>query len=72
MMKIDDVPHSSPVSEKLNEIRTASLRAKGVVIQLLSFSRKSDTSSDTSKEQQFFSLQSGRAFANYANFPWWV
>lgn len=42
-LAIVDIPESSRVSEKLNEIRTASLRAKEVIRQLLSFSRKSDT-----------------------------
>ena len=39
-LAIDDTPHGSPVKTNLSEIKTASLRARDVVRQLLSFSRK--------------------------------
>jgi CheY-like chemotaxis protein len=38
----DDVPEWHPAASNLDEIRTASLRARDVVKQLLSFSRKTD------------------------------
>lgn len=38
----DDVPDFNPAKENLEEIRLASIRAKEVVQQLLSFSRKTD------------------------------
>ncbi len=38
---MDDIPSWNPIHESLSEIRTASLRGKDVVKQLLSFSRKS-------------------------------
>jgi nitrogen-specific signal transduction histidine kinase/ActR/RegA family two-component response regulator len=38
----DEVPHSNPACEFLKEIRTASVRAKTMVSQLLAFSRKAD------------------------------
>jgi len=41
-LAMDDVPKWHPVKFNLNEIRTASLRARDVVKQLLSFSRKTD------------------------------
>ena len=40
-MALDDVPDWNPASEFLKEIHLASLRAKDVIRQLLSFSRKS-------------------------------
>ena len=39
---MDDMPDWHPAKSNLNEIRTASLRARDVVKQLLSFSRKTD------------------------------
>lgn len=39
-LALDDTPSWSPVSDHIREIKTASLRAKDVVRQLLSFSRK--------------------------------
>jgi PAS domain S-box-containing protein len=39
-LAIDDIPESSPARFNLKEIRTASIRAKDVVRQLLNFSRK--------------------------------
>ena len=41
-LAMDDVPKWHPAKINLNEIRTASLRARDVVKQLLSFSRKTD------------------------------
>jgi PAS domain S-box-containing protein len=41
-MAMDDVPELHPAKLNLNEIRTASLRARDVVKQLLSFGRKTD------------------------------
>jgi PAS domain S-box-containing protein len=41
-LAIDDIPKSSPARINLKEIRTASMRAKDVVRQLLNFSRKAD------------------------------
>jgi PAS domain S-box-containing protein len=41
-LAIDDIPESSPARLNLKEIRTASMRAKDVVKQLLNFSRKAD------------------------------
>jgi PAS domain S-box-containing protein len=41
-LAMDDVPKWHPAKFNLNEIRTASLRARDVVKQLLSFSRKTD------------------------------
>lgn len=41
-MAMDDVPELHPTKFHLNEIRTASLRARDVVKQLLSFGRKTD------------------------------
>jgi PAS domain S-box-containing protein len=41
-LAIDDIPESSPARFNLKEIRTASMRAKDVVRQLLNFSRKAD------------------------------
>ncbi|HSQ85523.1 MAG TPA: PAS domain S-box protein [Desulfobacterales bacterium] len=41
-LAMDDVPKWHPAKLNLNEIRTASLRARDVVKQLLSFSRKTD------------------------------
>ena len=41
-MAMDDVPELHPAKFNLNEIRTASLRARDVVKQLLSFGRKTD------------------------------
>ncbi|MBT3185535.1 MAG: PAS domain S-box protein [Nitrospina sp.] len=38
----DDVPDENPATENLEEIRHASIRAKDMVRQLLSFSRKAD------------------------------
>jgi CheY-like chemotaxis protein len=38
----DDIPDLNPAAENLEEIRRASIRAKDMVRQLLSFSRKSD------------------------------
>ena len=38
----DDIPDLNPAAENLEEIRRASIRAKEMVRQLLSFSRKSD------------------------------
>ncbi len=42
-LAIDDVPEGSPAKECLNEIRSASLRAKDMVQQILNFARKSLT-----------------------------
>ncbi|MBU0769060.1 MAG: response regulator, partial [Proteobacteria bacterium] len=41
-LAVDDVPELNPARRKLEEIRKASLRAKDVVRQLLSFARKSE------------------------------
>ncbi len=41
-LAMDDMPEWHPAKFSLNEIRTASLRARDVVKQLLSFSRKTD------------------------------
>lgn len=41
-LAIDDVPEWNPASQNLDEIKKACLRAKDVVQQLLSFSRKSE------------------------------
>ncbi len=41
-LAMDDMPEWHPAKSNLNEIRTASLRARDVVKQLLSFSRKTD------------------------------
>jgi signal transduction histidine kinase len=41
-MAIEDVPEWNPARLNLEEIKTASLRAKDVVLQLLSFARKTD------------------------------
>jgi PAS domain S-box-containing protein len=41
----DDVPDGNPATENLEEIRLASIRAKDMVQQLLSFSRKTDEES---------------------------
>lgn len=41
-LAMDDMPKWHPAKYNLNEIRTASLRARDVVKQLLSFSRKTD------------------------------
>ncbi len=41
-LAMDDMPEWHPAKFNLNEIRTASLRARDVVKQLLSFSRKTD------------------------------
>jgi CheY-like chemotaxis protein len=41
-LAIDDVPEWNPARLNLEEVRTASLRAKDVVRQLLSFARKTD------------------------------
>ena len=41
----DDVPDSNPASQSLKEIRKASIRAKGMIKQLLTFSRKTDEES---------------------------
>ena len=41
-LAMDDMPEWHPAKSNLNEIRTASLRARDVVRQLLSFSRKTD------------------------------
>ena len=41
-LAMDDTPEWHPAKSNLNEIRTASLRARDVVKQLLSFSRKTD------------------------------
>ena len=41
-LAMDDLPEWHPAKSNFNEIRTASLRARDVVKQLLSFSRKSD------------------------------
>ncbi len=41
-LAIDDIPKWSPAHESLLEIKTAGLRAKDVVRQLLNFSRKSE------------------------------
>ncbi len=40
-LALDDVPHWNPASESLKEIKTASMRAKDVVRQILAFARKS-------------------------------
>ena len=41
-LAMDDLPEWHPAKDNINEIRTASLRARDVVKQLLSFSRKTD------------------------------
>jgi signal transduction histidine kinase/ActR/RegA family two-component response regulator len=41
-LAINDIPQVNPVAQNLKEIRTASLRAKEVIRQLLSFSRKTE------------------------------
>jgi signal transduction histidine kinase/ActR/RegA family two-component response regulator len=41
-LAINDIAPSNPVAQNLKEIRTASLRAKEVIRQLLSFSRKTE------------------------------
>ncbi len=41
-LAMDDVPEWHPVRNNLEQVKTASLRAKDVIRQLLSFSRKSD------------------------------
>lgn len=41
-LAMDDVPHWNPATLNLEEIKKACLRAKDVVTQILSFSRKSD------------------------------
>ena len=41
-LAMEDVPEWHPVKDNINEIRTASLRARDVVRQLLSFGRKTD------------------------------
>ncbi len=41
-LALDDMPVSNPVYQSLEEIKTASMRASGVVRQLLNFSKKSD------------------------------
>jgi PAS domain S-box-containing protein len=41
-LAVDDIPESNPAKYNLEEIRTASLRAKEVVHQLLSFARKTN------------------------------
>ena len=42
-LAMDDVPEWNPASRNLDEARKACLRAKGLVKQILSFSRKSET-----------------------------
>ncbi len=42
-MAIDDVPEWNPAGENLKEIRTASLRARDIIRQIMSFSRKTQT-----------------------------
>jgi len=41
-LALEDIPEWNPVHESLEEIKSASLRASGVVKQLLNFSRKTD------------------------------
>ncbi len=41
-LALDDLPDWNPAYDNINEIKTASLRAKDVVRQLLSFSRKTE------------------------------
>jgi len=41
-LALEDIPEWNPVHESLKEIKSASLRAAGVVKQLLNFSRKTD------------------------------
>ncbi len=41
-LALSDIPEWSPANDSLNEIKTASIRAKEVVRQLLSFSRKAE------------------------------
>jgi signal transduction histidine kinase/HAMP domain-containing protein len=41
-LAINDLPKSDPLAQNLDEIRTASLRARDVIRQLLSFSRKAE------------------------------
>jgi len=41
-LAMDDLPEWHPIKDNINEIRTASLRARDVVKQLLSFGRKTD------------------------------
>jgi len=48
-LAIDDVPDWNPARQNLNEIKTASLRARDVVRQLLSFSRKTEQEKRPSK-----------------------
>ena len=50
-LAMDDIPHAHPARKNLQEIFTATLRAKEIVKQLLSFSRK------TEQEKQIVSLQ---------------
>ena len=52
-MLMDDLPADSPVREKAAEILTAGRRARELVNQILTFSRKSDTEPDTLKLQPF-------------------
>jgi len=42
-MAMEDIPENSTARETLDEVRKASMRAKGMIKQLLSFSRKSDS-----------------------------
>ena len=48
-LAMDDMPEWHPAKFNLNEIRTASLRARDVVKQLLSFSRKTDPKQQPAK-----------------------
>ncbi len=41
-MALEDIPEWNPVHESIEEIKSASLRAAGIVKQLLNFSRKTD------------------------------
>lgn len=41
-LALDDLPQKSPARFSIEEVRTATLRASGVIRQLLSFSRKTD------------------------------
>jgi two-component system cell cycle sensor histidine kinase/response regulator CckA len=52
-MLIDDLPAHSPMQEKAAEILTAGRRAKELVNQILTFSRRSDAKAEATKLQPF-------------------
>ena len=46
-LAMEDLPHGSPVGESLHEVQKAAFRARDVVKQILSFSRKSEVAKET-------------------------